>query len=309
MAVLQNLEDHQIIYLLPVHILGRHAPSCDTVIAHPKVSRLHATVSWDGECWLIKDSSSNGTYINNARMERNVDYALKQGDKLHFVDVVAGLWEVVDIEPPKTALLPHTAGAKLVILDSMAILPDEDDPKVVIYESIDGAWHCEANNSTRVLSHGDMVGSSGLLWRFVQVHSSDKTELMFEAPGEAAGPCVEFVVSQDEEHVSMSVHIGKQEFDLGERSHHYLMLLLARQYQQDRDKGTHVLESGWLDKEQLVKMLDMDEIHINMQLYRFKKQLDKAIPQAPQITSMLQRRKGMVRFGCDNLKIMGGMQL
>ena len=48
---------------------------------------------------------------------------------------------------------------------------------------------------------------------------------------------LEFNVSQDEEETQLSLRVDDQEMDLGTRSHHYLLLLLARTRIQDKDAG------------------------------------------------------------------------
>ncbi len=62
--------------------IGREMAMCEIVLENPKVSRLHAeVVSIDGKVMLIDRNSSNGTYVNDQKIDRRF---LKDGDIIHF---------------------------------------------------------------------------------------------------------------------------------------------------------------------------------------------------------------------------------
>jgi serine protease Do len=62
--------------------IGRESSVCEIVLENPKVSRLHAeVVSVDGKVLLIDRDSSNGTYVNDQRIQKRY---LKDGDIIYF---------------------------------------------------------------------------------------------------------------------------------------------------------------------------------------------------------------------------------
>lgn len=62
--------------------IGRESRYCEIVLSDPKISRLHAeVVSFDGRTMLIDRNSSNGTFVNDERIERTF---LKDGDVIYF---------------------------------------------------------------------------------------------------------------------------------------------------------------------------------------------------------------------------------
>jgi len=62
--------------------IGRESAICEIVLENPKISRLHAeVVSMDGKVLLIDRNSSNGTYVNDQKIDRRV---LKDGDIIYF---------------------------------------------------------------------------------------------------------------------------------------------------------------------------------------------------------------------------------
>jgi pSer/pThr/pTyr-binding forkhead associated (FHA) protein len=61
-------------------IIGRDAAQCDIVIMDPNVSRVHAWVTIKkGEVVIIDRGSTNGTYVNQAKVE---NANLKSGDSI-----------------------------------------------------------------------------------------------------------------------------------------------------------------------------------------------------------------------------------
>jgi len=62
--------------------IGRESSVCEIVFENPRVSRLHAEiVALDGKVLLIDRNSSNGTYVNDQKIERKV---LRDGDIIYF---------------------------------------------------------------------------------------------------------------------------------------------------------------------------------------------------------------------------------
>lgn len=62
--------------------IGRESTICEIVLENPKVSRLHAeVVSIDGKVLLIDRNSSNGTYVNDHKIDKRF---LKDGDIIYF---------------------------------------------------------------------------------------------------------------------------------------------------------------------------------------------------------------------------------
>jgi S1-C subfamily serine protease len=62
--------------------IGRERAICEIVLENPKVSRLHAeVVSIDGKVLLIDRNSSNGTYVNDQKIDKRF---LQDGDIIYF---------------------------------------------------------------------------------------------------------------------------------------------------------------------------------------------------------------------------------
>jgi hypothetical protein len=80
-----NLYSGQILELEPVSVIGRDRRATIPV-EHSFVSAEHTQISWDEGTWWATDlRSTNGTYVNGARI--NVTTALQPGDQIQVGDV------------------------------------------------------------------------------------------------------------------------------------------------------------------------------------------------------------------------------
>jgi len=105
-------------------------------------------------------------------------------------------------------------------------------------------------------------------------------------------------VSLNEEHVYLSITLsGARQLDLGERSHHYCLLTLARQRLSDARRGVDSSGQGWLEREQLSRMLGLDTAHLNIQLHRLRQQIARALPPGTRLDEVVERRRGELRLG------------
>jgi hypothetical protein len=118
-----------------------------------------------------------------------------------------------------------------------------------------------------------------------------------------------FNLSLDEEVTELELHCAQQCIDLASRSHHYLMLQLARHRALDAVQGLDMKSQGWVYAEQLAAELGVDATHMNIQIFRARKQFADTLPDTVGHQVLLERRGGKVRFGCDKFKIFKGDSL
>jgi RNA polymerase sigma-70 factor (ECF subfamily) len=65
-------------------VIGR-ATDCRIVLTAAPVSKRHAELSWSGTAWCVKDlHSSNGTWLNDWRIEPDLSVIVHHGDLLRF---------------------------------------------------------------------------------------------------------------------------------------------------------------------------------------------------------------------------------
>lgn len=320
MARLQNQQSLEETILLPVHVFGRQPGNTDTCLPGSEASRLHASISWDGQRWALKDSSTNGTYINGMKVAPNRLHTLRLNDVLHFGKYFGNIsgdgWKITNLDAPCSMLVPVVSGLPILQLKSilqlknMAALPSEDEIITTVYPSSNGCWLCESDQGIAVLRSGDLVAAGGKMWRFVEVRPSIKTQENERFKfSENHYIKLHFFVSQNEEHVSLTITINNQTFDLGERSHHYLILQLARKKLADDKASVDEKEQGWLDRNHLCKMLGLDVMHLNTQCYRFRKQVADLISMDAPVPQIIEARVGELRIHYAAIEIEGGLKL
>ena len=62
--------------------IGREPAECEIVLTNPKISRFHAElVELEGRLILIDRNSSNGTYVNDQKIDKKI---LEDGDIIYF---------------------------------------------------------------------------------------------------------------------------------------------------------------------------------------------------------------------------------
>lgn len=304
MAKIYNINSGQHVNLTAHHSFGRNSSSNNTILENEYASRIHAVIFWDGESWKLMNKSINGTYINGIKFTDKHSSSLEKNDILHFGGMQTDPWLMKDIEPPKAMLIPVTPSLPEIILNDVAALPSEESPGITLYQSTDGSWLCASESDTRTLTSGDLVGTLDAIWRFIDasptaITCTDGSVTVIESKDVD----LYFSVSQNEEHVSLSICFKRSNMDLGERTHHYLVLMLARQRLADAKDGRIETEQGWVDKDLFCKKLGLDENHLNILIYRFRKQCINTLPSSIKMAQIIERRTGEIRVNCGNIFI------
>lgn len=308
MATLVNLNTQEEVKLQALHTFGRTAGNSDTLLYNIEASRLHAVIIWDGRRWFLKDSSANGSFVNGAFCQSGTKIELNKGDKLHFGSLDSPTWALINVDEPQSMLVPidrKQGGA--IVLKGIVALPSEESLEIALFLSPRGGWVCETQTGISVLEEGDIVETSIGAWRFIDARPNAETvELSALQRSGDMEPEFSFDVSQDEEHVAIKFSYGATLCDLGQRAHHYLLLTLARIRENSKKVIDNPDEQGWVDKEELVRMLKVSEFHVNMQVHRLRKQFIDALPEDTILPPVIERRRGELRFAFSKASIRGG---
>jgi pSer/pThr/pTyr-binding forkhead associated (FHA) protein len=303
-AILINSLSGRRIVLLAQHIFGRDRSS-STVIDDAQASRLHASIRWTGQGWELRDHSRNGTMLDGRRVPHHGAVALQPGQSVAFGLDAAASWLVHDLDRPGPMLLGLDGGDAISLARSN-LLPDSDAATVSIVQENDGLWQCTSEAGMRALREGDELSIDGRRWRF---HSGagQITEEVATGASHSEPACVaRFDISLDEEHVMLRLSYGALELDLGERTHHYVLLTLARLRTDDAARGLAPPDQGWVYQDRLGKMLGLDAGHLNIQIFRLRRQLAQALGQEVTPPTLIQRRRGELRFGELSMEILRG---
>ena len=168
----------------------------------------------------------------------------------------------------------------------------------------DGGWWVKNRDSKWKISPMEQFSASGRSWLLV---CPCQTE-----PFSVKNIKLEFKVSQDQEHVNIVVRAANETIDLGASVNYSLLLLLAKERLQDSQ--TEQTEHGWIDTEQVLKLLRsdyLDQYHLNVAICRlrqkFMMQDSSGAPRCCDSKAIIERRRGKMRIGIrsENLSITG----
>jgi hypothetical protein len=302
MGILNNIRTGDRIFLKSHHVFGRNKEKADTEMKSRDISQIHASMRWNGEEWLLTDFSRNGTWIDGVRLVPGENTRLKRGHIIRFSSLEESDWELIDDKPPSNVIIPLKGTGPVIRLERFHPLPSEAQPDISVYISPTGEWVCENEQGVYPLKNGDMITHRQELWQFFCDDPVDMTlskkiarEIRFH-----------FQVSGDEEHVFLKIQVDKTIVDLGERAHHYMLLTLARRRLKDAQEGHDPETRGWIETGRMASMLGLDAGHLNIQIYRSRKQINDALSELQNPPHAIERRFGGLRFGHPDFQIMRG---
>jgi hypothetical protein len=278
-------------------LLGR-SPACDLRINNPRVSGEHASVYWASDRWELRDlGSRNGTFVDGHRLGAGERQTLAHGATFMLGSDEAFCLE--DASPPVLSARHGRTGLLRTASQGLLVLPDEERPEVSIFEDAGGRWVREDGDGVLVVTDRELVVVDGEGWI---IDLPSVVNLTWE-PSSFVPPILElrFGVSRDEEHVEVTVLHEGRATALPPRSHHYLLLTLARALLGDADAS--VGERGWVDREQLCRMLATDLRKLNVDVFRVRRQLAALGIQGS--AGIIARRPGtgQLRLGTDRVEV------
>jgi hypothetical protein len=281
-------------------LVGRHA-ACDLRIDDPRVSAEHASIRWVGDHWELRDlGSRNGTFVGGRRLDPSERVPLAAGATFKLgADVELVL---VDASAPVASARHAISGAQRFAIEGLLVLPDDDRPEVSIFEDAGGRWVAEAGDETREVRDRDVVVADGDGW-IVDLPSSASATM----EASAVAPTLETIalrisVSRNEELVEITVVLGDGTVQrVPPRSHNYLLLTLARA--RIGDTSGSPAERGWVDRDELCRMIASDQRTLNVEVFRVRRQFAAlGILGAAGIIAR-RPRSGELRLGTDRVEV------
>ena len=314
MAVLIYSQTQQRSLLESHHSFGRLQNSVNTFVADAVISKIHAFIEWNGQHWLLRDVSSNGTWLNGNRLGREKVVQLNVGDVLTFASKSGNAFEVLDTKAPCDCLTPVGHNNEAIELEYFHLLPSQKSHKTLLrYNNQTYSWWQEIvddnlNESIAPveLHNKDVLTIDGLKWQ-LQINSTlADTQILRPSVTSLNELTFLFQTSLDEESTHIFMQSGEQKLDLLVRNHHYLTLCLARQRAKDADAGLANSEQGWVYSELLAKGLGVDASHLNILIYRIRKQFVEALNNTCETSNIIERSVGKIRLASTCFCIVKG---
>lgn len=234
--------------------------------------------------------SSNGTWLDGLRLQPGRREPLEEGAVLALGDADS-VWRLVDAGPPG-ALARADDGRSSRSDGGVLLLPDDEAPEVAVVEGPDG-W--ELDGEGRRVRHGDRVDAAGTSWTI------DLPTTFARTLDARDGLALHFAVSPDEEFCEVTVVVNGQRIASKPRSFDYLLVTLARARLADAAHPSEI--QGWLDVEDLARMLRVEPTTVNVHIHRARQAYGKLAPGLGQ--KLVERRPGtrQLRMGVGALTV------
>lgn len=242
-------------------------------VEDPRVSGEHASLHWLGGRWELRDlGSRNGTFVDGRRLATGERVALTRGARFALGGSEPERELVLlDAGPPSAVARHAHRGEVRAASEGLLVLPDDEHPLASVFEDASGRWVVEIGDAVRQARDQEVLVVGGEPWILELPTIAVETW-----QGQIAKPYLEAMhlrlgVSRDEEHVEVTLLHGAQALRLPARTFHYLLVLLARAWL--ADAGAPEPERGWVEREELARMLGVDLSRVNVDIHRARKQL------------------------------------
>lgn len=264
---------------LSARVLIGRSPACEIRIEDPLASAEHASISWSGERWELRDlGSMNGTWMDGRRLEPGARVPLRREARLGFGDA-GDAWMLIDDRAPGPAARNEATGEIMHATSGLLALPSTDDPRAMVFRRPDGGWVVEQALEQRDVADRTRLEIGGTCWCLLlpsELGPLPETLKAGGAPRTLEQVSVWFSPSHDEEHVEVRLKTAAgDELRLPDRSSHYLLLTLARARLEDERNGVAPEEQGWIHAAELASMFRYTGDRLNIEIFRARMQLAK----------------------------------
>ncbi|MEZ4293625.1 MAG: FHA domain-containing protein [Polyangiaceae bacterium] len=300
MGTLENRTTGERLTLGARCLFGRH-PTCDVRMEDPRVSGEHASLHFRDGRWELRDlGSRNGTFVGDRRLGAGERVTLDEG-RVFSLGGPSVAFVLVEAAAPRVAARHHGTGELRVAVGGLLSLPDDERPLASVFEDATGRWMIETSEERRPVHDQEVIDLEGEVFTLHVPAAEAETWQPSAANASIETVHLRFTVSRDEERVETTVVTGDTSRVLPSRSHHYLLVTLARAWLNEASRP--FAERGWVGRDALCKMLGTDLNRLNVDIHRARKQLATLDIQGA--ANLIERRQdtGEIRIGVRSVEV------
>jgi len=223
MAIVENKLNEEKFILHSQHTIGRDINNISP-LSQNDVSRKHAVIYWETDCWKLTDFSSNGTKVNSTYVHHTTK-KLEKNDLLQFSSTEEGIWKIVNLDPPTSFLYSIDSNNECIDLKKGILLAYENNLIVTFFQNKDQKWVMDDEIEETILIHNQTYLVNGVSYQFIENEILSDTLLNTDITKNA---CFQLLISVDEESITSKIKINDLELDLGNRVFNHLLLHLVR---------------------------------------------------------------------------------
>lgn len=272
MAELHHIATGRAARLRPSHTVGR-SPDSHLELPDNWISGNHARFDWVGSGWEVRDlGSKNGTFVNGRRLSPGETTRLSEAARVSF-GKADDAWIFLRSGEAGVGARRQPDGLLRWGSANTLSLPDEDHPRCTVFLDEDNRWVADQDGEQRPVRDGESVTLDDARWELILPASYRDTVDISITPPTISDLVLRFRLSRNEEYVRLIVTLGEQEFDLGARTHHYVLLTLARlRAQSPASAGVH---AGWAYSDDLALGLQIETSTLNVHVHRIRQAFAK----------------------------------
>lgn len=278
MAILGNLE-HGTRHVVDFTTRIGRALDSQLILQQGHVSSLHAVIRWTARGWFLRDlGSTNGTYVDGARIPPGEDIALEVGQGLGFGRPEA-TWTVVDVHEPRTCAIPIDDDGPVVYCEGGVLaLPTPQHPETTLYAGPDGTWLQETEMGTTAVPDGCLIIAAGRRFSLrTPEAATGTTELRIPKMPRLVRSLKMWCQSSAGADTSVRIYIddgdGRRELPGGAYASLLGLLAGARssQTQQGDDDDDDGGEAGWMTIEAICRAMSLTSIELKVIIFAARK--------------------------------------
>lgn len=288
--------------MLPDRCLVGRSRACDLVVTARDVSGQHAVLQWTGQHWQLQDlGSRNGTHIDDVPVAVGKRAIVPLGSRVRFGREET--WTFTDAGAPQLMAIRTDTGDLRVAEGGLLALPNAQEPVACVYQDPAGAWVCERGGEPVALDDHTIVPTGDSTWKIYLPTACQATAQDEAGVIQVADLRLRLAFRRDEEGIEAFAFAGERRLDLQVRAHNYLLLLLARRRLADGDAGLPDADQGWIRQDDLLRMMKIDENHLNITVHRARAQLGRA--GVADSAALIERRAGLrqLRIGVSTIEL------
>lgn len=272
------------------------------VLSDHAASMSHASISWNGERWEVHDfASTNGTWVNGARVVGKHRIPLKLGDILRFGPETEQ-WQLIDDRGPVVVARCLTTGETKAAENGVLALPEETNVQVSILIDADGQWLVESSDGTRwCAKHGENIVIADQTWE-LEVPPDSSFVGTYKATPLLSMTTISlrFHMSHDGDHVRVDIVHEDGELSLGTKTRFDVLFPLAEARWKDaRDAKLPEHDHGWYDLQDLMRHVGVSESYVNVLIFRIREALSRAGVEGAE--GIVERRPKQLRLGTGRI--------
>lgn len=286
-------------------LIGR-APHCRVRLADKRVSWDHARISWLRDTWWIRDlNSTNGTWVDGRRLGADDRVPLAEGQKLSFGHHSIG-YRVDSVDPPRFRLRSLTDGRVICPENTLVGLPSDDDPRLTVCLGVRG-WSIEDASNVRLLADQETIEFGQERW---QVELPPITDDVAETGTQREQPLIdvrdlslELHVTADREDIAATATVDGRAYQMPNRSHHELLLLLVEARLSGIQRGISEDEAGWMTLDEATRSAAVGINKLNLDIFRLRREFEGLGLRDPR--QLVERRdtRREIRVGTGKLTV------